>query len=143
MSFAFCLPEHDPNNLDGVLSMWRGYGANGAGTALVFKTDPLTYNAGSPLLFLKVAYASERERIQWMKAIFSDYAAVLKEHVIPADRLYHVAHHMFTLMKLYALVSKHHGFTDEHEWRIICLPERDTSKLLTGQFSYIHRQERH
>jgi hypothetical protein len=33
---------------------------------------------------------------------------------------------MFTLMKLYALVSKHHGFTHEHEWRIIYLPERDT-----------------
>ena len=40
-------------------------------------------------------------------------------------------------MKLYALVSKHHGFTEEHEWRIIYLPDLDTSKLLTGKFSYI------
>jgi len=27
---SFCLSEHDPNNLDGVLSMWRGYGAKDA-----------------------------------------------------------------------------------------------------------------
>ena len=109
--YVFCLSEHDPNNLDGVLSTWRGYGANGAGAALVFKTDLLTYNADSPLLFAKVVYASEQQRIQWVKATFSDCAAVLKEHAIPADKLHHVAQHMFTLMKLYALVSKHHGFS--------------------------------
>ena len=135
--YVFCLSEHDPDNHDGVLSMWRGYGANGAGAALVFKTDSLTYNPASPFLFAKVAYASAEQRIQQIKATFADCAAVLKEHAIPADKLYHVAHHMFTLMKLYALVSKHHGFKEEREWRIIYLPDLDTSKLLTGQFSYI------
>ncbi len=101
------------------------------------KQNSLTYNPASPFLFAKVAYASAEQRIQQIKATFADCAAVLKEHAIPADKLYHVAHHMFTLMKLYALVSKHHGFKEEREWRIIYLPDLDTSKLLTGQFSYI------
>jgi Protein of unknown function (DUF2971) len=140
--YVFCLSEHDPNNWDGLLSMWRGYGANATGAALVFKTDFLTLRTGSPLLLAKVDYASEQKRMAWMKTILSDCAAVLKQHAIPDDKLYHVAWNMFALMKLYALLSKHHGFIEEREWRIIYLPERDTHKLLTEQFLR-QRQERH
>ena len=33
-TYVFCLSEHPPENTDGVLSMWRGYGANGGGVPL-------------------------------------------------------------------------------------------------------------
>lgn len=135
--YVFCLSEHEPTNTDGLLSMWRGYGGNGAGAALVFKTDAVTLNASSPLLFAKVQYASEQERVAWMKTIFSGCAAVLKQEAIPDDKLYHVAFHMFSLVKLYALTSKHHGFKEEREWRIIYLPDRDPNRLLAEQFSYV------
>lgn len=135
--YVFCLSAHDPKISDGLLSMWRGYGANGTGVALVFKTDFLTLVPSAPLLFAKVVYASEQERIARMKTIFSDCVAVLEQRAIPDDKLYHVARNMFTLIKLHALLSKHHGFKEEQEWRIIYLPERDTNKLLAGQFSYV------
>jgi hypothetical protein len=50
--YVFCLSEYDcEKQPDGLLSMWRGYGANGNGVALVFNTSFLTVPAaGSPLL---------------------------------------------------------------------------------------------
>jgi hypothetical protein len=128
---------HDGALTYGLINMWRGYGGSGTGAALVFKSDFATLNNASPLLFAKVQYASEHERIAWIKTLFSSCATVLKQKPIPNDKLFHVAFHMFTLMKLYALTSKHHGFEEEHEWRVIYLPDRDTSNLLTEQFSYV------
>ena len=45
-TYVFCLAEHDPGNSDGLLSMWRGYGGNGSGVALVFDTNQLNHVEG-------------------------------------------------------------------------------------------------
>jgi hypothetical protein len=117
--------------------MWRGYGGNGNGVALVFKTDFITFREDSPLLIAKVLYASEEERIEWLRAKFVEAVAVLKTHPIPDDKLHIVAYQIFTLMLIYSLISKHHGFSEENEWRIIYLPERDVHKILSGGFHYV------
>jgi hypothetical protein len=135
--YVFCLSEHDPQQSDGRLSMWRGYGGNGNGVALVFKTDFITFREDSPLLIAKVLYASEEERIEWLRAKFVEAVAVLKTHPIPDDKLHIVAYQIFTLMLIYSLISKHHGFSEENEWRIIYLPERDVHKILSGGFHYV------
>jgi len=45
--YVFCLSEYDiKNEPDGRLSMWRGYGANGNGVALVFNTSFCYPNRG-------------------------------------------------------------------------------------------------
>jgi Protein of unknown function (DUF2971) len=134
--YVFCLSQHDPKNEDGLLSMWRGYGGNGTGAALVFKTDFITLDTGSPLLIAKVRYASEQERIGSIKEAFTSCVDGLKQHNIPDEKLYMVSFNMFTLMKLFSLLSKHHGFSEEQEWRIIYLPDRDIHGLLKEQFSY-------
>jgi DUF2971 family protein len=134
--YVFCFSEHDPKNTDGLLSMWRGYGGNGMGAALVFKTDFITLNAASPLLIAKVQYASEQDRIASMNKAFTGCIDVLKLHQIPNEKLHFVSFNMFMLMKLHSLLSKHHGFSEEQEWRIIYLPDRDISGLLKHQFSY-------
>lgn len=59
--YLFCLSEHEPNNMDGLLSMWRGYGGSGNGAALVFNTSFITGKPGSPLIITKVHYASRAE----------------------------------------------------------------------------------
>jgi hypothetical protein len=127
--YVFCLSEHKPEHGDGLLSMWRGYGGNGNGATLVFSTDFLTLNTVSPLLFVKVKYGSERDRISWIEAALQKCMTTLATNRIPDDKLYLVAHQMFELMKLYSLTSKHPGFLEEEEWRIIYLPDRDTNKF--------------
>ena len=134
--YVFCLSDHAQENTDGLLSMWRGYGDNGVGAALVFRTDFITLNNDSPLLIAKVSYASEDERIASMRDVFSNCIAVLGQHDISDEQLHLVSYNMFTLMKARSLLSKHNGFSEEQEWRIIYLPDQDRNGLFKGQFSY-------
>ncbi len=50
-TYVFCLTEHDAEDNDGLLSMWRGYGQHGNGAALVFDPSKLTLIPSSPLIF--------------------------------------------------------------------------------------------
>jgi hypothetical protein len=43
-TYVFCLSEHPREDTDGILSMWRGYGGNGNGAALVIDTAKLEPN---------------------------------------------------------------------------------------------------
>ena len=136
-TFVFCLSEHDPNNFDGLLSMWRGYGANGHGVALVFNTDFMEARVGSPLLIAKVRYETNEQRVNWIKGTFRECAQLSKKIGVVDNELRHIATHMFTLMKIASILSKHDGFKEEAEWRIIYVPDRDDHKLFTENFSYV------
>ena len=61
-TYVFCLSEHNPHNTDGLLSMWRGYGQNGAGAALIFDSSKFKYIEGSPFIISNVTYASSERR---------------------------------------------------------------------------------
>ena len=43
---------------------------------------------------------------------------------------------MFERIKAFALFSKHHGFKEEAEWRVVYMPERDTQNVLAPMFNY-------
>jgi hypothetical protein len=135
--YVFCLSEHDPKNTDGLLSMWRGYGRNGDGAALVIDSGFMTSQPGSPLLIAKVSYASEQERIAWLQQRLNRFAKVLRDHNIQNEKLYIAAHLFFTVVKIFALTSKHHGFREENEWRVIYMPDRDPRGLLKDRFDYV------
>jgi Protein of unknown function (DUF2971) len=134
--YVFCLSEHDAANADGRLSMWRAYGGQGNGAALIFKSDFVALQPASPLLFARVAYASNDDRIAWIRQKFETCMAIVAAGDIPYDMLDLVAKQMFQLMKLYALTSKHPGFDEEREWRIIYFPDRDKGRLLLDKLGY-------
>jgi hypothetical protein len=134
--YVFCLSSHDPDDSDGLLSMWRGYGANGNGAALVFKTDYLRARDKSPLLAGKVFYASDNERRQWLKRMFIRGLDIMKKASVSDNDLPIAAGALFSIMKVFALLSKHKGFKEEKEWRIIYMPDRDGLGLLKSQISY-------
>lgn len=138
--YVFCLSEYDASTQpDGRLSMWRGYGANGQGAALVFNTRFLTITPGSPLFIAKVEYASESERKDWMTATFCLCLEVLSRAQITRESLFATGFHMFQLTLFYALLSKHPGFKEEQEWRLIYLPDRDVRGLLKDRRTYLRR----
>jgi hypothetical protein len=78
--YVFCLSEHRPDDNDGLLSMWRAYGSNGNGAALVFKTNFLTSpKDDSPLLIGKVRYASgSSAQLGWKKRLKNGVASSKK-----------------------------------------------------------------
>jgi hypothetical protein len=116
--------------------MWRAYGGQGNGAALVFNTGFIDAKPDSPLIIAKVKYDTGPNRRKWLDQKISEYCGPLVSAQIPDDKLYIVAHHMFLLIKVFALTFKHRGFFEEQEWRIIYMPDRDTKGILKDKFSY-------
>jgi hypothetical protein len=136
-TYLFCLSEHDPNDDDGLLSMWRGYGANGDGVALIIDTSKIEAREDTPFVIAPVQYASDEQRLAWLDGLFAILANCLKSKHIPDDSLHIAAWWLMERIKLFALFSKHRGFSEEREWRIAYLPWRDPQNLLRPFMSYL------
>jgi hypothetical protein len=137
--YVFCLSVFDLEKWpDGRLSMWRGYGANGNGVALVFNTSFLTAQVGSPLLIAKVQYVSDEERTGLIRASFTKCLNVLKQHGADAITMKETARNMFRMTLYHALSSKHPGFGEE-EWRIVYFSDLDVHDLLKDRRGYLVR----
>lgn len=134
--YALCMAEHDAHDTDGLLSMWRGYGGNGNGAAIVFDTAKINPRIGSPLVISYVEYASTDERREWLDAKMTQFADILGAQRIPDDKLYLASWIMFERIRLFALFTKHIGFKEEREWRVVYLKERDTQNKLTPMLHY-------
>lgn len=134
--YVFCLSEHQESDNDGLLSMWRGYGAQGNGAAMVLDFSKLEAQEDSPLIISKVEYASKEEREDWIKYKLSEFANILKQAQLEDEQLYLAAHFLFERLKLFALFTKHRGFTEEKEWRVVYLPDRDPNGILKPMFDY-------
>lgn len=135
--YILCLSKHAPDNTDGILSMWRAYANNGSGAAVVFDTNALgPLIMDSPLILTPVRYASNVERVQWLERKVADWCAIVAQGNIPQNMLYIAAYWLFNVILAFALSSKHIGFDEEHEWRLIYMPDRDEKKLLADKFHY-------
>lgn len=136
-TYVFCLAEHKQENSDGLLSMWRGYGGNGSGIALVFDTGQLNPIEGMvPLIISKVSYASEQDRFNWIESKLDEFAALLESYSVPTDMLYIAAYQLFERIKIFALFTKHNGFSEEQEWRVVYLRERDHQNRVEHMLHY-------
>jgi hypothetical protein len=135
-TFVFCLSEHERNDNDGVLSMWRGYGGNGNGAAIVFDAGNLVAREETPIIIDKVVYASTEMRRRWISRKIDHFAQLLQTASIPDDKLHIPAFAFFERIKLFALFTKHPGFQEEREWRVAYLPDRDGAHALTSMIDY-------
>jgi hypothetical protein len=135
-TYVFCLSHHDENDNDGLLSMWRGYGANGNGVAIVFDTGQINEAQSSPLIMAQVTYETTEARIAWLNNVVLKFERLLRDSKIPNDKLHLAAYALFERIKLFALFTKHRGFKEENEWRVVYMPERDTVRRLAPMFHY-------
>ena len=121
--------------------MWRGYGANGNGVALVFNTRFVTTQEGSPLLIAKVRYGSRQERADWLMEFFTKCLTILKTRGTNTNpqHIWHTAMNMFRLTLYQSLSSKHPGFAEEDEWRIVYLSDLDRHNLFKDRRHYYIR----
>jgi DUF2971 family protein len=92
--------------------MWRGYGGNGKGVALVIDTSKMTPVEGSPLVLSHVVYDSAEARRDWLAHKIADFAGLLKTSALSDEKLYLAAWVMFQRIKLFSLFSKHRGFCE-------------------------------
>jgi hypothetical protein len=135
--YVFSCSEHDETiGDDGLLSMWRGYGGDGNGVAIVFDMRALIALPQSPLLVRQVQYLSYEESEAWIDRKLQRFAGALRQHGgTPAD-MGVAAAALFERIKLFALFTKHRGFHEEREWRLVYLREHDRQEVLTQQLHY-------
>lgn len=134
--YVFSCAEHDERiGDDGLLSMWRGYGGDGNGVAIVFDLAPLLAPQ-SPLLVRQVEYLSYEESEAWIDGKLQDFAVSLQRAGGPVEGMRGAAAALFERIKLFALFTKHRGFHEEREWRAVYLREQDRQGALTQQLHY-------
>lgn len=134
--YVFCMSEHDVKNTDGLLSMWRGYGGNGNGAAIIFDSTQLNYVEGSPLVIANVTYASRDERLQWIDEKLSVLANSISSADVPDEKLHLPAYAFFERLKIFSIFTKHHGFSEEKEWRAVYMRERDRDHKMENMLGY-------
>jgi len=134
--YVLCLSEHDDDKDDGLLSMWRGYGGNGNGAAIIFDSEKLNENDDSPFIVSNVVYASAKDRLDWIENKCIEFSAILKSTNVPDDKLYIPVWHLFERMKIFSIFTKHTGFSEEREWRVVYMRERDKSRTLDEMLHY-------
>jgi len=135
-TYVFCLSQHTKEDTDGLLSMWRGYGSNGNGAAIVFDTAKFAAREESPLIIANVHYGTTEERINWLRERIAQFAEILGKSNIPDDKLSIGSYYFFQRLKLFAIFTKHRGFKEENEWRVVYMRDRDKGKIFDKMFSY-------
>jgi hypothetical protein len=93
--YVFCLSEHTKEDQDGLLSMWRGYGGNGNGVAIVFDMAKIAVWERSSLIIADVHYATAQHRIDHLKKYVTQLAAILRDSNLPNDKRV-MAHFIFS-----------------------------------------------
>jgi hypothetical protein len=128
--YIMCVSEHTSReDAHGRLSMCRAYGGR-AGVALVLYgavmfsgTDALGAYA-SPVLYVDpYGFAAELMRVAKGMAGETEYISQLGRDCVRSI--------VFNMFRFAVLCTKHPGFHEEREWRVVASPTMHPSKLLT------------
>lgn len=136
-TYVLCFSQHEPEDSDGLLSMWRGYGNSGSGVALVIDTAKINENENSPLIVGRVHYASKLERKHWISEKLIELANVISVHAKLEDDFFYAAWAWLNRLKSFALFTKHHGFREEREWRVVYMSDRDRDQAFKKYFGHL------
>jgi hypothetical protein len=129
-TFLISVSEHDPSEDQfGRLSMWRAYGQK-TGAALVLNNGPmLSPTTAITAVSIPVMYASHDEFADHMDEVAAklvDEGDLLRE--IEAVHLAHyarsaISENMEQVFRYACIATKHPGFREEREWRVVYQPE--------------------
>lgn len=135
-TYIMCLAKHAPENNDGLLSMWRGYGAGGGGVAVIFDTTKISFSESSPFIIGAVQYGTREYRLAWIESKIRELAYVIAGATLSDEESFYIAYYWIERLKVFALFTKHSGFHEEQEWRIVYMSERDKDDKLKSMLGY-------
>lgn len=129
-TYITCFSEHDDEeDYTGRLSMWRAYGGK-AGIAIVMKGDPFLRVSHALKAYTNpVSYLDKEQfyaNLQLLIQFAEENAPLLKQVGQAA-----VHSHMFHFFRTSVLCTKHPGFKEEREWRVIYSPKFEQSSRIT------------
>lgn len=127
---------------DGSLAMWRGYGGDGNGVAVLFDADRLEQYLGDPFKLVKIRYLSQQERLNEVKSIFDQANQFLATQQRSDAELKQAAQALFQRILFHTLFIKHKGFREEEEWRAVLWVTDISTQRLRDRIDY-HRAGDH
>lgn len=128
-TFVSCFSEHNEGDIpDGKLSMWRGYGDFGDGAAIIFDTKNINLGRQSPFILAEVQYLGNSKRLELIRSKISRLASFIEFEGIGVDQASGIAHVLFRRAVLASIFTKHEGFSEEREWRLVYSPDRDSGR---------------
>lgn len=121
-TYLTCISEHeDVEDEHGRLSMWRAYGQNN-GVAIVMKNSPFLEDSDALRIYTSpVAYLTESQFESDFQKIcinlenIKDDLGELDEDTVKA--------YLFNSFQFAMICTKHPGFLEEKEWRLIYCPK--------------------
>jgi hypothetical protein len=135
-TYFVCFSEHESTeDTFGRLSMWRAYGKN-TGVAFVFKNAPfLTPSDALKAYTSPVAYLDDHRFGGEFKKITDKIQA--EGDFIRSMGREAVIGVVFEMLRYAALCTKHPGFSEEKEWRIVYCPTYQKSEFLKKEIQVI------
>ncbi len=136
-TYIACLSEHDESeDIIGRLSMWRAYGARN-GVALVINNGPITISSdalkanSSAVAYLttdefKHEFAKVSDRIRSSRAVVEGMG---REQVLGM---------LFTAFRFAIICTKHPGFKEEREWRVVYAPTLEKSPVIRSSVKSVN-----
>jgi hypothetical protein len=134
--FIACFSKHETQDNDGILSMWRGYGHDGKGVAFIFDTSEISVPPVSPLILAPIQYATTENRIKYLNDRITYFAKLVSDINWERRYIYLAANVLFERLMKYSLFTKHIGFSEENEWRIVYTPSQDKANALSPMIGY-------
>ena len=128
-TYLTCLSEHlDAEDRHGRLSMWRAYGRK-SGVALVLNNTPfITVSDELKAYSSPVAYLDDQEMAEQLNAIAINIVREMEfVKSLPQE---HVGEIVFAMLRFSVLCTKHKGFQEEREWRILYSPSFGVSPII-------------
>jgi hypothetical protein len=131
-TYITCISEHDPNVDEiGRLSMWRAYGSNG-GLAFVLRPFAFFNETDALESFTNpVNYVSESEFADRFSVVVNRIAD--NRQILESKTEQQLKDFLYFWFRWVAVCSKHPGFSEEREWRVIHSPTLFSSDLVRGE----------
>lgn len=120
-TYLTSLSEHsDHEDNLGRLSMWRAYGGT-TGVALILNSTPFVISTDAMKVYsAPVTYADENDFVVWFQAWAGKI--VVNENAISKLDPEIVRNILFLMFRIFAMCTKHPGFSEEREWRVFSSP---------------------
>lgn len=135
-TYLACVSQHLPSeDRTGRLSMWRAYGG-GSGVALVFNGDVMFRPTDALGAYsVPVHYADAA----LFASAFKQWTAILHESAAYLQALGRekVKNALFATYRYCVLSTKHPGFSEEREWRVIASPSMYPDAILKANVEVV------
>lgn len=139
-TYMLCISEHGNGlvneDLHGRLSMWRAYGGD-TNVALVLNGEPLLRDSDALRAYsFPVRYEDASSFSDLMEAWINDVEAISEiARALPMEEL---ARQLGFFLHVLTISTKHPGFAEEREWRVVYEPSLQRSNHISEDYVQIN-----